>query len=77
MQQLQKLLVQSCNSKSPWCFFPLLRPGCHTLMGYLWPGMAGRKLSPKFLTELNGLEPTVNRLLKSWHRKEERIYGKG
>ena len=58
-------------------FFPLLRPGCHTPMGYLWPGMAGRKLSPKFSTELNGLEPAVNRLLKSWHGKEERMYGKG
>lgn len=58
-------------------FLPLLRPGCHTLVGYLRPGVAGRKLSPKFLTELNGLEPTVDHLLKSWHWKEERMYGKG
>lgn len=39
--------------------------------------MGGRKLSPNFLTELNGLEPTLNHLLTSWHGKEERIYGKG
>lgn len=39
--------------------------------------MGGRKLSPKFLTELNGLEPTLNHLLKSWHGKKERMYGKG
>lgn len=39
--------------------------------------MGGRKLSPKSLTELNGLEPTLNHPLKSWHGKEERMYGKG
>lgn len=49
----------------------------HTLMGYLRLGMDGRKLSPKSLTELNGPELTLNHLLKSWHRKEERMYGKG
>jgi hypothetical protein len=40
--------------------------------------VSGRKLSPESLTELNGLEPTLNcRLKKSWHEKEERMYGKG
>ena len=39
--------------------------------------MGGRKLSPKSLTELNGLEPTLNHLLKSWQGKKERMYGKG
>lgn len=75
--ELQKLLLQSCVWKSPWQFFPLLRVRCHTLMGYLRPEMGGRKLSPKFLTELNGPEPILNHLLKSWHGQEERIYGKG
>lgn len=46
-------------------------------MGYLRPEMGGRELSPKSLTELNGLEPTLNHLVRSWHGKEERMYGKG
>lgn len=32
----------------------------HTLFDYLRPRQSGRKLSPKSLTELNGLEPTQN-----------------
>lgn len=39
--------------------------------------MGGRELSPKSLTELNGLEPILNHLVRSWHGKEERMYGKG
>ena len=70
-------LLQSRARKSPRCSFLLILAGCHTLMGYLRPGVGGRKLSPKFLTELNGLEPTLNCLLQSWHGKEERMYGKG
>lgn len=35
----------------------------HTLLSYLRPRQSGRKLSPKSLTELNGLEPTQNRRL--------------
>lgn len=46
-------------------------------MGYLSTAMGGRNLLPKSLTELNGLEPTLNRLVESWHGKEERMYGKG
>lgn len=63
--------------KSLQRFCPLPRVSCHTLMGYLSTAMGGRNLLPKSLTELNGLEPTLNRLVESWHGKEERMYGKG
>lgn len=72
-----KLLLQSFAWKALWHLFPsFIHPGSYTLMGYPRLGIGGRKLSPQSLPELNGLEPTRNRLLKSWHMKKKRMYGK-
>lgn len=77
IQKLPKLLLQSRAWKSPQCFLPLLCAGCHLPMGYLRSGMGGRKLSPRSLTELNGLEPILNRLLQSWHGRRKECMQKG
>lgn len=81
--------VDKCGSCRNFCSSPLpeklygilfpsfTHPGSCTLMGYPRLGIGGRKLSPQSLPELNGLEPTRNRLLKSWHMKKKRMYGKG